>query len=84
MEIIMRIQVCPIRWISFDSKENGGNLFLQNEGIKTMHPNEKNVLIVLNHHKNGDYYENPNLAILRDENLILRIWRKKTFLSKLK
>ena len=69
MEIITRIQVYPIRWTSFDSKGNSGNkrLFLQNESIKIVHPNEKNVLIVLNHHKNGDYYDNPNLANLRDE-----------------
>ena len=25
IEIIMRIQVCSIRWMNFDSKENGGN-----------------------------------------------------------
>ena len=57
IEIIMRIQVCPISQINFDSKENGGKkrLFLPNQSINIVYPNKEKVFIVPSHQKDGDY-----------------------------
>ena len=45
--------------MNFDSLENGAKkkLFLPNQSINIIYPNEKNIIVVHNHKKNEDYYE---------------------------
>ena len=43
----MSIQVCLIPWMNFNHKENGEKkLFLLNQGIDIVYPNEVNMIIV--------------------------------------
>ena len=39
-------------------------LFFQSQSMKTVHPNEKNVFVMHNHKKNGDYHESPSFSHL--------------------
>ena len=50
MEIIISIQACLISRMNFNYKENGGKkkLFMRNQSINIMYPNEENVFIVSN------------------------------------
>ena len=48
-------------------------LFLWNQSINVIYPNEKNVFMAHNHGKKGDYYMHPCLSQLTDE-----IWFQKT------
>ena len=54
-EIIIRIHVCLISWTYFNSKKNGGKkLFLPNESMNIVYPNDENVLMVPNKKKGKD------------------------------
>ena len=60
--IITSINVGPIRWMNFDSMENGGkNSFSFGTTTNIMNPNEKNIFLVANHKNSGHYYEYPCL-----------------------
>ena len=61
----MRIQVYPIWWTFILMKKVEKKLLLQNQSINMLYPYEKNVCIVPNNEKNGDYYQNPCLPIWR-------------------
>ena len=59
----MRIQVCIVRWMNFDSQENGGKKsFLPKHSTNAIYPNENNMFIGPKHDKNRDYYENLSLS----------------------
>ena len=82
IDIIMRIHVCLLWWMNFNSIENGGKkkLFTRNQSVNVMYPNKDNVFMVPNHKKSGDYYKNPCWSHLMKELLILRkMFKKKNF-----
>ena len=59
-EIITSIHVCNILWLNFDYKGNGGKkAFLANPKQQV-----ENMIVLPNHKKDGDYYENPSLTHL--------------------
>ena len=41
--------------------------FFQIQSIYIMYPNVKNMIVVPNHKKNGDFYENPGWPHFMDE-----------------
>ena len=55
--------------MDFDFEENGENKSFSSKTKveKTVHLDEKSMLIVPNHRKNVDYDENPSLSYLMDE-----------------
>ena len=62
----------PCLCISMDElwfMENGAKkkLFLQNQSINIMYLNVENMVVVSNHKKNGDYYENASLTYFTNE-----------------
>ena len=64
----MSIQVWLISWISFDYKENGRKkAFLQIQCNNIVYPNMEDIIVVCNHKRNGDYYENLSLSHFIDE-----------------
>ena len=42
-------------------------LFLPNQSINIMYPNEMNMIVVPNNKSNGDYYDNPSLSHFTNE-----------------
>ena len=69
MEIITRTQVCLISQMNIDYKENGGKnwFFSQIQSINIVYPNKENIVVVPNHNRNGEYYENPSLSHFTDK-----------------
>ena len=69
MEIMLGIQVCLFWWMNFDFMENNGKkkFSCKKQSIKTVSPNGKNMVIMPNHKKNGDYDGNASLSLLMDE-----------------
>ena len=63
-EIIMSIQVCLIPLQGKWWKEK---LFLPNQGSNIVYLNVENMIVMPNHKKNGDYYENASLTHLMDK-----------------
>ena len=54
--------------MNFDSKQKDGKkAFLAIPKHQYYVPNEKNVIIVPNHEKNEEYYENPHLPHMINE-----------------
>ena len=54
--------------MNFDSKENcGKKSFSYKNKASIVYPNVENVIMVPNHTKNGDCYENPGLMYFIDE-----------------
>ena len=70
--------------MNFDSKNKWWKqkLFMQDQNINILYPNEKNMIIVPNHKKNGDYYKNPCLSNLMNDFLFKEKWWKEAFLAK--
>ena len=56
-------------------------LFLQNQCINITYLNDEDVIKVLNHNKNEDYYENPSLSHLTNFDY-RKNGREKAFLAK--
>ena len=68
MDIIMSMQVCPISPININYEENNGEkLFLPNKNFNIIYPYMENMIVVPNHKKIGDYYENPSLTHFTDK-----------------
>ena len=60
-EIITWIHVYPNWKTNFNSKNGKKRSFVMKQNINIINPNKENVLMVPNHGKKGDYYENPCL-----------------------
>ena len=66
--VITWISICPNWKKNFDSKKwSEEKLFLWNQSINVIYPNEKNEFIIPNHGKKGDYYVNPYLSKLKNK-----------------
>ena len=51
--------------MNFDSKKLWEEkIFLRNQSINVIYPNEENEFMVPSHEKKGGYYENPHLSIV--------------------
>ena len=55
--------------MNFNNKENGGEkkLLLPNQIINILYPNVENMVVVPNHKRTGNYYENPGLSHFTDK-----------------
>ena len=68
VEIILSTQVWLISRMGIKYKEMvERNFFLQIQRSNIVHPNVENMVVVPNHNRNGDYYENPSLSYFMDE-----------------
>ena len=67
-DIITCIHICHYWQTNFDSKKWWKEkVFLWNQCVNVIYPNEENVFIVPNHEKKGDHYMYPCLSQLMDK-----------------
>ena len=72
------------RWILILRNMGEDKLFLWNQRINIIYPNEENMFMVPNHNNNEDYYENPCLPYLTVKFDSKKNGRKKIFSCKTK
>ena len=60
--------VYPNGWMNLDSKKwSKEKLFLSNQSIDVIYPNEENEFMIPNHEKKVHYYVNPRLSKLTNK-----------------
>ena len=83
IDIIIRIHIFLFWQMNFDSKKWWEEkLFIRNQNINVIYPNEDNEIMIHNHEKKRDYYVNSFLSKLTNELWFWKITEGKAFFMK--